>query len=135
MLCESCVNFKLLRCSFPSSFLMLMLIHIYVKYQVTDLVNLNVDSLSAEEAMARFYQEASSPVQGVCYSLKRIGGRWRPENKVAEIDLEKWSRKAKCVQINILRPSMEINLSAWTLTPPKTALSILLVLGSYNTVL
>ena len=135
MLCESCVNFKHLRCSFPSSFLMLMLIHIYVKYQVTDLVNLNVDSLSAEEAMARFYQEASSPVQGVCYSLKRIGGRWRPENKVAEIDLEKWSRKAKCVQINIHRPSMEINLSAWTLTPPKTALSILLVLGSCNTVL
>merc|ERR1712032_1176060 len=38
--------------------------------QVTDLVNLNVDSLSAEEAMARFYQQASSPVQGVCYSLK-----------------------------------------------------------------
>merc|ERR1712032_116144 len=54
--------------------------------QVTDLVNLNVDSLSAEEAMARFYQEASSPVQGVCYSLKRIGGRWRPENKAFDGD-------------------------------------------------
>ena len=85
--------------------------------------------------MARFYQEVSSPVQGVCYSLKRIGGRWRPENKVAEINLEKLSRKAKCVQINIHRPSMEINLSAWIPTRQKTALSILLVLGSYITVL
>ena len=26
--------------------------------------------------MVRFYQEVSTPVQGVCYSLKRFGGRW-----------------------------------------------------------
>jgi len=54
--------------------------------QVADLINLNVDSLSKEEAMARFYQEVSSPVQGVCYSLKRIGGRWRPGNKAFDGD-------------------------------------------------
>jgi len=54
--------------------------------QVTALVNLNVDSLSADEAMARFYQEVSSPVQGVCYSLKRMGGKWRPGNKAFDGD-------------------------------------------------
>jgi len=46
--------------------------------QVKSLINLNVDSLSSEKAMARFYQEVSTPVQGVCYSLKRFGGRWFP---------------------------------------------------------
>ena len=82
-------------------------------FKVTNLINLNVDSMSKEEAMARFYKEVlkksslvflidkslnqtckihktrflqvSSPVQGVCYSLKRIGGKWRPGNKVTKI--------------------------------------------------
>jgi len=54
--------------------------------QVANLVNLNVDSLSKDEAMARFYQEVSSPVQGVCYSLKRMGGKWRPGNKAFDGD-------------------------------------------------
>ena len=37
----------------------------------------------------RFLQ-VSSPVQGVCYSLKRIGGKWRPGNKVTTIGCSLW---------------------------------------------
>lgn len=46
--------------------------------QVKSLIDLNVDLLSNEQATARFYKEISTPVQGVCYSLKRFGGRWFP---------------------------------------------------------
>ena len=106
-------------------------------HQVANLVNLNVDSLSKDEAMARFYQEVSSPVQGVCYSLKRMGGKWRPGNKVAEINLEiNGSEKQENVCITqISRHLMEINLFAWTPTRQETALSILLVSGLYVIVL
>jgi hypothetical protein len=51
---------------------------------------LNVQQLTNEQAVERFYHEVSTPVQvlqsvfvkilawlqGVCYSLKRFGGRW-----------------------------------------------------------
>ena len=32
--------------------------------------------------LPRFYVEVSSPVQGVCYTLKRIGGQWHSPKKV-----------------------------------------------------
>ena len=32
----------------------------------------------------RFYHEVSTPVQGVCHSLKRFGGRWRPKEQVTQ---------------------------------------------------
>jgi len=54
--------------------------------QVKSLLNLDVDSMSNEEAMDRFYHEVSTPVQGVCHSLKRFGGRWRPKEQAFDGD-------------------------------------------------
>jgi len=54
--------------------------------QVKSLLNLDVDSMSNEEAMDRFYYEVSTPVQGVCHSLKRFGGRWRPKEQAFDGD-------------------------------------------------
>ena len=73
--------------------------------QVTSLINLDVDGLTNEKAMTRFskrnqldtkrtrrfYIEVSSPVQGVCHTLKRIGGRWWPK-KVKNHNIIKQSR-------------------------------------------
>merc|ERR1719234_2463230 len=44
--------------------------------QVAELLNLDVDLLTNDEAMTRFYSEVSAPVQGVCRMLKRFGGQW-----------------------------------------------------------
>jgi len=44
--------------------------------QVAELLKLDVELLTNDEAMARFYSEVSSPVQGVCRMLKRFGGLW-----------------------------------------------------------
>ena len=32
--------------------------------------------------LTRFYHEVSTPVQGVCHSLKRFGGRWQANEQV-----------------------------------------------------
>ena len=133
---------------------------------MTNLINLDVDSMSKEEAMARFYKEVlkeffsffidnslnqtckiqktrflqvSSPVQGVCYSLKRIGGKWRPGNKVTKISCSFYESAQESEMFddssgyrNKCRPLMETSLSAWIPTPPKTVSSTLLVLGLYR---
>jgi len=44
--------------------------------QVDELLNLDVELMTKEEAMNRFYKEVSSPVQGICQTLKRFGGQW-----------------------------------------------------------
>ena len=135
---------------------------------MTNLINLNVDSMSKDEAMARFYKEVlkrqsslvfvidkslnqtskkhktrflqvSSPVQGVCYSLKGIGGKWRPGNKVTKIScsFEESAQVSEMFDDSTVlyckrRPLMETSLSAWIPTPPKTVSSTLLVLGLYK---
>ena len=38
--------------------------------------------------LPRFYQEVSTPVQGVCYSLKRFGGRWFSAYQVSICNLK-----------------------------------------------
>ena len=42
-----------------------------------------------EKKTSRFYIEVSSPVQGVCHTLKRIGGRWWPKKVKLIISLNK----------------------------------------------
>jgi len=54
--------------------------------QVNALLNLDVDSMSNKEAVDRFYREVSTPVQGVCHSLKRFGGRWWPHDQAFDGD-------------------------------------------------
>ena len=85
------------------------------------------------------YLQVSSPVQGVCYSLKRIGGKWRPGNKVTNISCS-FEESAQVSEMfddsagyrNKCRPLMETSLSAWIPTLPKTVSSTLLVLGLYE---
>merc|ERR1712192_9488 len=50
------------------------------------LLKLDVDLLTNDEAMARFYSEVSSPVQGVCRMLKRFGGLWLANLKAYDGD-------------------------------------------------
>ena len=83
----------------------------------------------------RFLQ-VSSPVQGVCYSLKRIGGKWRPGNKVTKIScsFEESAQVSEMFDDSTVlyckcRPSMETNLFAWILIYQKTASSIHLESG------
>jgi len=54
--------------------------------QVKALLNLNVDSMDNQQAMERFYHEVSTPVQGVCHSLKRFGGRWQANEQAVDGD-------------------------------------------------
>jgi len=54
--------------------------------QVTALINLKVEGLTPEAAMDRFYREVSTPLQGVCHSLKRIGGLWIADQQAADCD-------------------------------------------------
>jgi len=54
--------------------------------KVKDLLSLNVEKLSNDVAMKRFYTEASSPVQGVCHVLKRFGGQWLGKYKAFDGD-------------------------------------------------
>ena len=75
-------------------------------------------------------------MQGVCYSLKRIGGKWRPGNKVTNISCS-FEESAQVSEMfddsagyrNKCRPLMETSLSAWTPTRQKTVLSTLLASG------
>ena len=60
------------------------------------------------------------------------GTRWQ---RSTSNFLKKNGPEKKYVNTKLHRPSMEISLSAWTLTRQKTALSILLVLGLKITVL
>eukprot|EP00091_Calanus_sinicus_P000412 TRINITY_DN10341_c0_g1_i1.p1 TRINITY_DN10341_c0_g1~~TRINITY_DN10341_c0_g1_i1.p1 ORF type:complete len:112 (-),score=23.21 TRINITY_DN10341_c0_g1_i1:122-457(-) len=43
---------------------------------VDDVLNLDPKSLTETDAMYKFYEIVSFPVQGVCRMLKRIGGVW-----------------------------------------------------------
>lgn len=54
--------------------------------QVTELLNLDAENITNEEAMTRFYTEVSSPVQGVCRTLKRFGGQWMAKWKAWDGD-------------------------------------------------
>jgi len=44
--------------------------------EVKDVLEYNLSNISGEEAMTRFYQVLSFPLQGVCRVMKRVGGRW-----------------------------------------------------------
>ena len=55
--------------------------------------------------LTRFYHEVSTPVQGVCHSLKRFGGRWQANEQVGnnlagEREKKKETRKWAPEQIN-----------------------------------
>jgi len=54
--------------------------------QVSAFMKLNVEDLDNEEAMERFYSEVSTPIQGVCQTLKRVGGEWWPHWKSVDGD-------------------------------------------------
>jgi len=54
--------------------------------QVSALLKVNVENLENEEAMERFYSEVSTPMQGVCQTLKRVGGNWWPHWKAVDGD-------------------------------------------------
>jgi len=54
--------------------------------QVSAFMKVNADDLGNEEAMERFYSEVSTPMQGVCQTLKRVGGKWWPQWKAVDGD-------------------------------------------------
>ena len=43
---------------------------------VSAFLNISLDKMSESEAMVHFYKTISQPLQGVCNSLKRVGGQW-----------------------------------------------------------
>ena len=46
--------------------------------------------MNESEAKAHFYQAISMPLQGVCLSLKRIGGIWVDIGRVKAVDGDKF---------------------------------------------
>ena len=56
------------------------------KASIDKLVNLNVAALTGDEAQDIFHEVVSTPVQGVCKTLKRVGGKWLPNLKAMDGD-------------------------------------------------
>merc|ERR1712156_224698 len=54
--------------------------------KVIAVLNMDAQALTNEEAMERFYNEVSTPLQGVCQSMKRLGGRWWSHWKAVDGD-------------------------------------------------
>jgi len=46
------------------------------KSKVDDIVKKDVEKMSEKEAMSFFYRVIALPQQGICRSLKRVGGKW-----------------------------------------------------------
>ena len=46
------------------------------KSLVSNSLNISLDNMSESDAMVYFYKTISQPLQGVCNSLKRVGGKW-----------------------------------------------------------
>ena len=60
------------------------------KNLVSSFLNVSVDRMSEPEAMAHFYKAVSQPLQGICYSLKRIGGMWVDLQRSKSVDGDKF---------------------------------------------
>jgi hypothetical protein len=60
------------------------------KKLVSAIMNVSLDSINESDAKAHFYQAISMPLQGVCLSLKRIGGMWVDIGRVKAVDGDKF---------------------------------------------
>ena len=60
------------------------------KKLVSAFMNVSLDSMNESEAKAHFYQAILMPLQGVCLSLKRIGGMWVDIGRVKAVDGDKF---------------------------------------------
>jgi len=48
------------------------------RVNVKEIIEKDVEKMSEKEAMAFFYRLIALPQQGICRSLKRVGGKWPP---------------------------------------------------------
>ena len=60
------------------------------KSLISKFLNVTPDQMTDYEAMDHFYQAISLPLQGVCRSLKRIGGIWYKGKVAKAVDGDKF---------------------------------------------